>query len=151
MDAGEKREELIADAIARHLSDVESTGFSHTKNEDGVDIDRLMLVGGEKAFYFEIKERTNSLNGYSLTMFPFAKIVEARRLSEENGVPVRFYLLFTDALTVHTFDPGIEYKKGGQPFYPKYRPNQRDKPRQIPVEISVESLEIVRVVRDKLP
>lgn len=144
---GEARERLIADRLAEHLTDIDGGAYSHSALGEAADVDRAMHRNGELSFFFEIKERTCTLNGYRDTQFPYAKILEAKRLQAEHGKPVRFYLLFSDCLAVHVYDGSLTYRVGDKPMAPAYRPEQLNRQRQVPVKLAVEDLIILRVPR----
>jgi hypothetical protein len=110
------------------------------------DIDRQALDdNGVVRSYFEIKERSNTLNAYRVTKFPYAKIEAAQVLYKDTGLAVHFVLVFADCWTRHVFEPDRTYEKGLAPFAPSYRPSQRSSARQIPVHIPVESLEVIEI------
>lgn len=140
---GEAREVLIANVWRDHLNKVRGGGFEHRDRATADDVDREMLQHGELHHFFEIKERTCSLNAYRLTKFPYAKITAARTLHAETGKPVMFLLKFTDAWAYFHFDPTVEYARGDRPFAPNYRPEQQWRQRQVPVEINVETLRVL--------
>jgi hypothetical protein len=135
---GEFREELLADLIAAWVQRRDGGTVAHAPRSSGSDIDRVLRRNGVLHGFFEVKERTCSLNAYAETMFPYAKIDAASQLHQTYGAPVDFFLQFTDCLAVHRFDPARTYQKGSQPFAPSYRPGQRDRPRQVPVLLQVE-------------
>ena len=140
VEAGEAREEkvLIPVYLKYH------PGFTSKKRDGADDIDREILNhDGKIAHFLEIKERSNSLNAYKHTQFPYAKITTAEELSGKFNLPVIFIIKFTDCWARHACNPRIEYKKGSKPFAPQYRPSQYSKQRQIPVMIDVDTLEIL--------
>ena len=92
----------------------------------------------------KIKERSNSLNAYKMTQFPYAKIDTAKKLIQNNQLPVYIILKFTDAWTRLKVDLNRIYEKGSKPFAPRYRSYQNFRERQVPVKLDVEKdLEII--------
>lgn len=141
VECGEAREEQLVKIYLEHVG-----GKTSRKRPGSSDIDRDILdEKGQVTCYLEIKERSNTINAYKETQFPFAKIVEAKRLIKETGKPVFIVLKFADCWARMEVDPTKDYKKGEQPFAPGYRPWQRSKERQIPVQINVEELEILDI------
>jgi hypothetical protein len=136
---GEAREDILADVYSRQL------GHRHEKMPGVSDIDRVALdEKGNKLYFFEIKERSCTINAYKHTMFPYAKIEEAKRLISARKLPVYIVLKFADCWARHKVDLNREYRIGKEPFAPKYRPWQRKLKRQIPVLLDVEEdLEIL--------
>jgi hypothetical protein len=138
---GEAREEHLLKIYLKYYG-----GKSSKKRPGSSDIDRDILdEKGQIICHLEIKERSNTINAYKETQFPFAKIEEAKRLTKENGKPVFIVLKFADCWARIRIDPNKKYKKGSKPFAPRYRPWQRFKKRQIPVQIDVEELEILNI------
>lgn len=136
---GEEREEVLARIYINHEG-----GFRDEKRPPSSDIDRNVYDKKDKLLYFlEIKERTNSLNAYRKTQFPYAKIDEAKKLIREHGIPVFIILKFIDCWARINVGLEKEYAKGKSPFAPRYRPWQNNMPRQVPVEIDVYDLEIM--------
>ena len=136
---GEAREEVLAKTYLKHES-----GARSEQRGTADDIDRNVYDEKDnEIYYLEIKERSNSLNAYRDTQFPYAKIDSAKILIEEKGLPVYIVLKFIDCWARHQVIIEREYEKGKQPFAPRYRPWQRSKERQVPVMIPVESLEIL--------
>ena len=139
VERGEEREELLASLYVQYINADE-----HRKTNE-IDIDRVIYKGGEKHCYLEIKERSNSLNAYKMTQFPFAKIETGKRLISEEGLPVYIVLKFTDCWARITLDLNKEYEKGDKPFAPRYRQYQNYQQRQVPVKLDVErDLEILQ-------
>ena len=94
----------------------------------------------------EIKERSNSINAYKMTQFPYAKIDTGKRLMKEEGLPVYIVLKFTDCWAQLTLDANKSYRKGSQPFAPRNRQYHQYQQRQVPVMLDVESdLEILEI------
>ena len=139
VEEGEAREAILADLYIKHEGGTRSEG-----REAADDIDRNVYDDdGNVIYYLEIKERSNSLNAYNETQFPYAKIESGKKLVEETGLPVHIVLKFVDCWARHLINTDNDYKKGNAPFAPRYRARQRSKLRQIPVMIPVESLEIL--------
>ena len=138
---GESREEILSSQYVKFLGCTvgqKLPGYS--------DIDRQALdENGVVRSYFEIKERSNTLNAYRVTKFPYAKIEAAQRLYMNTGLAVHFVLVFADCWTRHVFQSDKKKKKGLAPFAPSYRPSQRSSARQIPVHIPVETLEVIEI------
>ena len=140
VEQGEEREELLAGLYVKHVGADE-----HGKTNE-IDIDRVIYKDGEKHCYLEIKERSNSLNAYKMTQFPYAKIETGQRLMDEENLPVYIVLKFTDCWARLTIDATREYEKGSQPFAPRYRQYQQFRQRQVPVKLDVEKdLEILKL------
>ena len=140
VEKGEAREELLADLYVSHL------GYEKHIKTDEIDIDRVVLDKGEKAFYLEIKERSNSINAYKITKFPYAKIETAKKLIKKNKIPVFIVLKFTDCWARIEVSINQIYKKGKKPFAPRYRAYQNFSTRQVPVHLDVEEdLEILNL------
>jgi len=140
VQCGESREEsiLLPIYLKYHL------GCKSKKRKNADDIDREILNEQDEIVHFmEIKERSNSLNAYKDTQFPYAKIETAKDLYERYHLPIYFIIKFTDSWTRHKYDPSIEYRKGDKPFAPRYRPWQHSAKRQIPVMIGVDTLEVL--------
>lgn len=138
---GEMREEQLIRVYLKY-----EPGYKSWKRPRTSDIDRNILdKEGNIAYYLEIKERSNTINAYRETKFPYAKIEEGKRLIRETAKPVFIILKFIDCWARITIDLKKEYKKGDRPFAPNYRPSQRYSEKQIPVEIFVEELEILDV------
>jgi len=118
VERGEEREELLV-KIYQDWIDAD-------KNEktNEMDIDRLLYKNGAKLCYVEIKERSNSLNAYKMTQFPYAKIDTAKKLIQNEQLPVYIVLKFTDAWTRLKVDVNKIYEKGSKPFAPRYRSYQ---------------------------
>jgi len=136
---GESREDILLPIYLKY-----HPGCTSKKRKSADDIDREILNESNKIIHFmEIKERSNTLNAYRNTQFPYAKIETAERLYKEFELPIYFIIKFTDCWTRHTYSPTLEYRKGDKPFAPRYRPWQNSKSRQIPVMIDVETLEIL--------
>lgn len=139
VEEGEKREEILVATYIKH-----EYGVTSKRRPSADDIDREVYDDNSSLIYFlEVKERSNSLNAYNKTKFPFAKIESGKKLIEETGLPVFIVLKFIDCWARHRVNLNLDYEKGKQPFAPRYRPSQYNKERQIPVLISVESLEIL--------
>ena len=139
VEEGESREEILVGAYLKH-----ERGASSKRRKSADDIDREVFDEDEHLIYLlEVKERSNSLNAYNKTQFPFAKIDSAKKLIQGTGLPVYIVLKFIDCWARHEVRPEFEYSKGAKPFAPRYRPRQRKMPRQVPVMIPVESLEIL--------
>lgn len=140
---GEEREELLANLYIRHF------GYAKHEKSDENDIDRIAYgPNGNPLCYFEIKERSNSLNGYKDTQFPFAKIDAGKNIINNKKIPVFIVLKFTDGWGQHKVSITKAYRKGNVPFAPKYRPWQNYLPRQVPVLLDVEEdLEILNIER----
>ena len=137
---GETREEIL---VMTYLAN--ELGASSRRRRAADDIDREVLSqDGELLYFLEVKERSNSLNAYRETQFPFAKIESAKKLMKDKGLPVYIVLKFVDCWARHEVCPDLDYKKGDKPFAPRYRRWQWSAPRQVPVMIPVESLEIMR-------
>lgn len=137
---GEYREEILASQY------VQMIGSSIAeKLPPYSDIDRKAVdADGKVRAYFEIKERSNTLNAYRVTKFPYAKIEAAARLHAQTSLEVHFVLVFSDCWARHTFQPHAAYEKGALPFAPSYRPGQRTSMRQIPVLIPVDTFEVLK-------
>jgi hypothetical protein len=139
VEEGEKREEILVATYTKHEG-----GATSKRRPSADDIDREVYDDkGSLVYFLEIKERSNSLNGYFYTQFPYAKIESGKKLTLETGLPVFIVLKFLDCWARHEIRPELEYIKGDRPFAPRYRPWQRSSIRQIPVLIAVESLEIL--------
>lgn len=139
VEKGERREEILVGIYLEHES-----GDHSESRKSADDIDRNVYDQDGKLIYFlEVKERSNSLNAYQETRFPFAKIESGKKLIEETGLPVFIVLKFIDCWARHRVLLDLDYKKGEEPFAPAYRPWQRKQARQVPVQIPVESLEIL--------
>ena len=133
VERGEEREALLASIYVKHI------GADEHRKTNEIDIDRLIYKNGEKYCYMEIKERSNSINAYKMTQFPYAKIETGQRLIKEEGLPVYIVLKFTDCWAQLTLDANKSYKKGSQPFAPRYRQYQQYQQRQVPVKLDVEN------------
>ncbi|MBA7620947.1 hypothetical protein ES703_28303 [subsurface metagenome] len=139
VEEGEAREKILADIYIQY-----EDGTRTERRELADDIDRNVYdENGEIIYYLEIKERSNSLNAYYDTQFPYAKIESGKKLIGGTGLSVYIVLKFIDCWARHRIVQDQEYRKGDKPFAPQYRPWQRSKERQIPVMIPVESLEIL--------
>lgn len=139
VDEGERREEILVKTYLEH-----ENGTKSKRRRSADDIDREVFDQDGKLMYFlEVKERSNSLNAYNKTQFPFAKIESGKKLMEQTGLPVYIVLKFIDCWARHRLVLELDYEKGKEPFAPRYRPWQRSKARQVPVMIPVESLEIL--------
>lgn len=137
---GETREEILVKTYLENEG-----GATSRRRRSADDIDRDVLdQDGEPVYFLEVKERSNSLNAYRETKFPFAKIDSAKRLTEKTGLPVYIVLKFIDCWARHEVRSELEYKKGDKPFAPRYRRWQWSAERQVPVMIPVESLEVLR-------
>tara|TARA_Y100000590_G_C15732625_1_gene1017558 strand:- start:2342 stop:2947 length:606 start_codon:yes stop_codon:yes gene_type:complete len=140
VERGEEREALLANIYVKQI------GADEHRKTNEIDIDRLIYKNGEKYCYMEIKERSNSINAYKMTQFPYAKIDTGKRLMKEGGLPVYIVLKFTDCWAQLTLDANKSYRKGSQPFAPRYRQYQQYQQRQVPVMLDVESdLEILEI------
>jgi len=140
VERGEEREALLANIYVKHI------GADEHRKTNEIDIDRLIYKNDEKYCYMEIKERSNSINAYKMTQFPYAKIDTGKRLMKEEGLPVYIVLKFTDCWAQLTLDANKSYRKGSQPFAPRYRQYQQYQQRQVPVMLDVESdLEILEI------
>ena len=138
VEKGEQREELLVNIYQNWI------GADHNKKTNEMDIDRLLYKDGKRLCYVEIKERSNSLNAYKMTQFPYAKIDTAKKLIQNEQLPVYIVLKFTDAWTRLKIDPNKIYGKGSKPFAPRYRSYQNSRERQVPVKLDVEKdLEIL--------
>lgn len=138
---GEEREEKLVKVYLKYYD-----GTTSQKRPASSDIDsEIFDESGNLICYLEIKERSNTINAYRETKFPYAKIDEAKRLIKETGKPVLIVLKFADCWARLKVEQDRYYKKGKKPFAPRYRPHQRIKERQIPVLIQVEELEILRI------
>ena len=141
---GESREEELVKIFLKYYK-----GFKSKKREDMSDIDReIQDENGKTLYYLEIKERSNSVNAYKETQFPFAKITEAKRLIKETGLDVYILIKFIDCWSVLKINPEKKYKEGRRPFVPKYRPGQMGSSRQIPVQINVEDLRVLKKISE---
>lgn len=141
VQGGEEREEYLVGIYLKHKQ-----GHSSKKRPASSDIDRDVFdEKGDLLYHWEIKERSNTINAYRETQFPYAKIDEAKRLIKETEKPVFIVLKFADCWTRIKIDPNKQYKKGKVPFAPRYRPWQRSKDRQIPVQLPVEELEVLKI------
>lgn len=139
VEEGEKREEILVATYIKHEG-----GATSKRRPSADDIDREVYDDNGGLIYFlEVKERSNSLNAYFYTQFPYAKIESGKKLALETGLPVLIVLKFLDCWARHKVRPELEYTKGDKPFAPRYRPWQRSRMRQIPVLIGVDSLEIL--------
>jgi len=138
---GEEREVLLANIYVKHF------GYAKHEKSDENDIDRIAFdSNGEPLCYFEIKERSNSLNAYKDTKFPFAKIDAGIDIIKNRKIPVFIVLKFTDGWAQHKVSTTKAYRKGNAPFAPKYRPYQNSLPRQVPVMLDVEEdFEIIKM------
>lgn len=131
---GEEREDILTGIYISHEG-----GQRADKRNGADDIDRDVIDElGNKMYCLEIKERSCSLNAYSKTMFPYAKIKSAKKIITEERLPVYIVIKFVDCWAQLKVDPNKEYRMGNQPFAPRYRPWQMDRQRQIPVEVPVE-------------
>ncbi len=138
---GERREVALADAYVDYEG-----GSNHESRGRAADIDREVFDSDGNLLYFlEIKERSCSLNGYRNTKFPYAKINAGVELTEEYGVPVHVVLKFVDCWAREFITVESEYERGDDPFFPEYRPSQAHSDRQVPVEIPVTELDILRL------
>lgn len=64
-------------------------GTYHTKRKKFADIDRKIYdAEGKVLYYVEVKNRSNSLNAFKETAFPFRKVVSAKELIARTGKPV---------------------------------------------------------------
>lgn len=142
VEKGESREELLADLYVKYI------GADEHRKTNEIDIDRVIYEDGKKNCYLEIKERSNSLNAYKWTKFPYAKIETGQRLMDEEDLPVYIVLKFTDCWARHTIDATMKYEKGSQPFAPRYRPWQQFRQSQVPVELDVEKDLRILTLRD---
>lgn len=141
VETGEKRELPLTNIYLNY-----NEGSKSRKRPGASDIDREILdEEGNVIYYFEIKERSNTINAYNETQFPYAKIDDAKRLIGETGKPVCIVLKFADCWGRIKVEQGKNYKKGNQPFAPRYRPGQMSKQRQVPVQIPVEELEVLKI------
>ena len=139
VEEGENREEILVRTYLEH-----EDGTKSKRRRSADDIDREVFDrDGNLMCFLEVKERSNSLNAYNKTQFPFAKIESGKKLIEQTGLPVFIVLKFIDCWARHRVLLELDYEKGNQPFAPRYRPWQRSKARQLPVMIAVESLEIL--------
>lgn len=141
VDEGERREIILSDDIIKFLG-----ADSHHKSGD-IHIDRVALREDGTIFrYFEVKERTCSINGYKITLFPYNKIIKAQEITRETGIPVYIFIKFCDCWAKLWVDPTFEYDKGGEPLAPEYRPKQGYSKEQYPALIYVEKLlEIIKI------
>lgn len=115
---GEEREEYLSKIYLKY----ENGAFARKRSRDS-DIDREVVnTSNEVIYYLEIKERTNSLNAYRITMFPYAKISEALELTRTYNLPVYIVLKFLDCWTRLKIDVNNIYDKSDKPFAPHYRP-----------------------------
>lgn len=138
---GEIREAHLVEVYLKY-----EQGNKSSKRPLASDIDRDILDEKDNVIYhWEIKERSNTINAYRETQFPYAKIDEGKRLLRETGKPVYIVLKFADCWARITIDLAKEYKKGDRPFAPAYRPSQMNSERQIPAQIPVEELEILNI------
>ena len=136
---GESREETLINIYLKY-----ENGEYSKKRGDFDDIDREIYDNNNKLIGFaEIKERSNTLNAYRITKFPYAKILTAKELIKKYNLPVCVILKFSDSWTRISIQLEKEYVKGSTPFYPKYRPRQQSSLKQIPVLIPVEELEVL--------
>ena len=139
VEIGEKREDILSKIYAQHEG-----GLKTEKRSQASDIDRNVLdEKGNIIYFLEIKERSNSLNAYKITKFPYAKIEEAKKLMKEYNLPVHIVLKFIDCWARINVEMDKEYKKGDAPFAPRYRSWQHNRPRQVPAMIEVSDLEIL--------
>jgi len=139
VEKGEAREEVLAKAYLKHEG-----GTRSEQRGTADDIDRNVYDEKDnEIYYLEIKERSNSLNAYRDTRFPYAKIDTGKKLIRETGLPVHIVLKFTDCWARLRVVLDHEYKKSEKPFAPRYRPWQRSKERQVSAMIPVETLEIL--------
>ena len=137
---GESWEESLINYYLKY-----ENGEYSKKRGDFDDIDREIYDNKNNLIGFaEIKERTNTLNAYRITKFPYAKILTARELIKKHHLPVFVILKFSDAWTRISIQLEKEYNKGSTPFYPKYRPEQKSSQKQIPVLSPVEELEFLK-------
>ena len=74
VEKGEQREDFLVEIYQDWI------GADKNEKTNEIDIDRLLYKNGEKLCYVEIKERSNSLNAYKMTQFPYAKIDTAKKL-----------------------------------------------------------------------
>ena len=118
VERGEEREELLVKIYQDWI------GADKNEKTNEMDIDRLLYKNGAKLCYVEIKERSNSLNAYKMTQFPYAKIDTAKKLIQNEQLPVYIVLKFTDAWTRLKVDVNKIYEKGSKPFAPRYRSYQ---------------------------
>jgi len=136
---GEKREDVLAE---KYVNKEKGNHFKDMGKADDID-KKVFDAGGNLSYYLEIKERSNTLNAYRKTMFPYAKIERARKLVKDTGKPVHLVLKFRDCWARDVMTGSEEYEKGDEPFAPRYRPSQRNKQRQVPVKIPVEELDVL--------
>jgi len=132
VERGEEREALLASIYVKHI------GADEHRKTNEIDIDRLIYKNREKYCYIEIKERSNSINAYKMTQFPYAKIETGKRLIKKYRLPVYILLKFTDCWARIKINPTKKYDKGAQPFAPRYRQHQQFSQRQVPVKLDIE-------------
>ena len=130
---GESREKILSSELTSFFK-----ADSHHKT-DNIDIDRYFVRDDKIVCYFEIKERSNTINAYKDTQFPYAKIDAGKKIIEKESLPVLIILKFADCWAYHKIDFKKKYRKCSVPFFPSYRSKQADKIRQIPVLLSVEN------------
>lgn len=109
------------------------------------DIDKNVYdIDGNLLYALEIKTRTCTMNGYLETKFPYRKIEEAKKITEEHNIPVHIVIVFTDGigkLTVSN-ENNESYSKGENNFVPNYR-EETSQTQQIPVKYNVENLDVI--------
>jgi len=136
---GEKREDVLA---KKYVDQEKGDHLEEMGKADDID-KKVFDEDGNLSYYLEIKERSNTLNAYRKTKFPYAKIERATELVKDTGKPVHLALKFRDCWARDVITGRKEYEKGDEPFAPRYRPGQRNKQRQVPVLIPVEELEVL--------
>lgn len=109
------------------------------------DIDKNVYdIDGNLLYALEIKTRTCTMNGYLETKFPYRKIEEAKKITEEHNIPVHIVIVFTDGigkLTVSN-ENNESYSKGENNFVPNYR-EETSQTQQIPVKYNIENLDVI--------
>lgn len=104
---GEAKEEELMNIYLRYYE-----GDYHKKREKYADIDRKVCdAEGNVLYYMEVKNRSNSINAFKETAFPFRKVISAKELITKTGKSVYILLKFADCWTRHRFRLNKRYKK----------------------------------------
>lgn len=136
---GEAREDILARI---YLEFEEGSYYKKRESTDDIDLE-IYSENNILIYFLEIKERSNSINAYRETKFPYMKIKTAKDLMRKHKKPVFVLLKFSDCWSRISIQLNKKYKKGQETFFPNYRPEQKGSKYQIPVLIPVESLEIL--------
>ncbi|WP_027339628.1 hypothetical protein [Halonatronum saccharophilum] len=139
VNKGELREEMLSNIYIENMRGAIAKNMPKAHDIDRVALDEY----GKPIYFFEIKERSNTLNAYKEIKFPYAKIKSAKKLIKHYNIPVFVVLKFSDCWTRFEVKLNKKYKQGKIPFAPNYRPNQRNKQRQIPALIDIYDLTVL--------